>query len=268
VRIAMRRGLIILLFVLLVVVSCSSCEPQDGNAKPVNESDIGNVLTKEINTEERQINPSQVIHHTRFKTEPLTNQQFAMLSRSIKNVRLDNKDVWFVRVLYNSRRHLTAKIYFMPDFASNRLRKGKYIYYRLADLALEDLKIGDLKPSEYLEYIQVSLKEEPFTAQVEIPPQNSMLPFSVSESFTDQEVVEIVDFIRSGPKMLSAKPNVTYLPVNVKRNLPIMTIIREGEVIKVRTGTQEHGIAGMGQVLEIRKTDQVYELTEISEWLS
>jgi hypothetical protein len=252
--------------VLLVVVSCSSYEPQDGNIKPVDESDIGNVLITEINTEERQIKPSQLIYHTRFKTEPLTSQQFTLLSRSIKNVRLDNKDVWFVRVLYNRYRQLTAKIYFMPDVTSNRVRKGKYIYFRLEDLALEDLKIGDLMPSEYMEYIQVSLKEEPFTAQVEIPPQNSMLPFSVSESFTEQEVVEIVDFIRSGPKMLSAKQNVTYSPV--KGNLPIMTITREEEVIKARTGTQEYGIAGIGQVLEIRKTDQGYEPTEILEWVS
>jgi len=262
----MSRRFIILWFVPLVIASCASEKTQDRNVKQDIEPDNGTALTKNFKAEDSYTSSSKIIYHTRLKPDPLTKRQIGMLSKSIKNVRLDKKDVWFVRVLYNRNRHLKAKIYFMPETTSKRTRKGKYIYCRLVDLALLDLKINDLKPPEYMEYIQVSLKDKPFTAQVEIPPQNSMLPFSVSESFTDQEVVEIVDFIRSGPKILSTKPNVMYFPV--ERDTPIMTIIKEGEVIKVRTGTKEHGIAGMGQVLEIRKTEQGYELTDVIEWLS
>jgi hypothetical protein len=239
---------------------------QDGNVEPDMETDKGGVLAKDTNAEESFISPSQVIYHTRLTTEPLTRRQFGMLSKSIKNVRLDNKDVWFVRILCNLHPHLNAKIYFMPDTTSKRTRKGKYTYFRLIDLALLDLKVEDLKPPECLEYIQVSLKDKTFTAQVAIPPQNSMLPFSVSENFTDQEIVEIVDFIRTRPMNTRRKTGRLYF--QVKRNLPIMTIIKEGEVIKVRTGTQEHGLAGRGQVLEIRKTDQGYELTDVTEWVS
>ncbi len=93
-----------------------------------------------------------------------------------------------------------------------------------------------------------------------------MLPFSISESFADKEVVEIVDFIRTRPIKTRRKPG--QLDFHVDRDPPIMTITKEVEVIKVRTGTQEHGPADRGQVLEVTKTDQGYELMHVIEWVS
>jgi hypothetical protein len=247
---------------MFVVVSCVREQSKDESVKPNIEAEKECTITQDITPEENYIKPSQVIYHTRLKPEPLKNQQYTILSKFVDGTTLHKKDIWFVRVLYNRNNDLSAKIYFMPEVTSRRIRNGKYIHYGLTDWELEyAYALKGLKP-EYCEYCQVSLKEKPFTAQAEIPPQNSMLPFAAPKDFSKQEIVEIVDFIRSAPKV---KLETIF---RLRWNLPIMTIIREEEVIKVITGTQEGGESGIGQFIMIRKTDEGYVVNEVVEWLS
>lgn len=263
----MSRILFILSCVMVFVASCVREQSQNTSVKPNIEYDNEYVITQDIITEKDYIKPSQLIYHPILNPDPLTSQQFSILSKFVDRTNLHKKDVWFVRVLYNRNNHLSAKIYFMPEVTSKRIRNGKYIHYGLTDWELlYALKEDRLKP-EYCEYCQVSLKDKLFTTQAEIPPQNSMLPFAAPKDFSKQEIVEIVDFIRSAPKVKSETGTYpSYF--HVRQNLPIMTITREGEIIKVITGTQESGIAGIGQFIMIRKTDEGYVVNEVVEWLS
>jgi hypothetical protein len=216
------------------------------------------------------IEPSQVIYHPRLNPESLTQRQLQMLTASVNQEMLTEKKVWFVRVLYNRNERLTTVIYFMPALVSKRIRKGEYVYYQYDPrlMAIAQQMGKELEP-ECHEYYQVSPKGKPFTIQASIPSLNSMLPFRVPKSFLEQEVVEIVDFIRSAPKEKSkTERGLVYFVSEVDQSLPIMTIRKEGEIIKVRTGTQEDGLAGSGQFLDIKKTEEGYELVEIGEWVS
>lgn len=263
----MNRILLILLCALLVAASCARKQPGDTRLNIGVTPDKEGVLKQDLTAQEIRIMPSQVIYHPRFKPEPLTNEQSAILSRRIDSTKLDRKEVWFVRVLYNRNKDLTAKIYFMPEATSDRTRKGKYIYHRLVDFESVGKLTEEAPTPEYFEYYQVSPKQNTFGAEAAIPPQNSMLPFAAPEGFSEQEVVKIVDFVRSAPKVkLKTRPGLIYL--QIRQNLPIMTIKRQGQIIEVKTGTQEGGLSGRGQFLEIQKTHEGYELIGVQEWVS
>lgn len=262
----MRKTLFILLCVMIVTASCVREQSQDASVKPNIETDKECVITQNITTEKNYIKPSQVIYHTRLDPEPLTNKQLAWLSKYIKRARLDQKEIWFVRVILNRNQYLNAVIYFIPDITSSRIRKGKYIHCKHNPRLVSKLGEETLK-FEAREYCQVSLKEKPFTPQIEIPPQNSLLPFAVPKDFSEQEIVDIVDFILSAPKE-KAKTCINLIYAGIFQNLPIIRIKREGEIIRVKTGTQEHGIAGSGLILEIRKTGEDYELIMTTVWVS
>lgn len=262
----MRRTLFILLCVMFVVVSCTIEQSKDESVKPDIVAEKECTITQDITLQEYYIKPSQVIYHTRLDPEPLTSKQLALLSKYIKRARLDKKEIWFVRVILNRNQYLNAVIYFIPDTTSSRIRKGKYIHCRHNPRLVSKLGEETLR-FEAQEYCQVSLKEKPFTSQIEIPPQNSLLPFAVPKDFSEKEIVDIVDFILSAPKE-KAKTGINFIYAGIFKNLPIMRITREGEIIRVKTGTQEHGIAGGGLILEIRKTGEDYELIMATVWVS
>ena len=223
-------------------------------------------------TQTGRIEPSQVIYHTRLNREPLTRSQLQMLIAGIDQEPFIGKDVWFVRVIANHRAQLKAIIYFIPDIVSERIRKGDYAYYEfdpeLTTIARQMGREVNLKAKRG-KYCQVSPKTQPFTTQTSIPSQDSMLPFPAPHGFLEHEIAEIVDFLRSAPKeRTKTEFGVFYVESGIDLSLPITRIAEEGEIIKVRTGTQEGPLAGMGQYLEIKKTPEGYELIRVGEWVS
>ncbi len=252
---------------------------------------VDDLLGKKLPT----IEHSRVVYHKRLDPAMLTDEQLGGISDYLCLTDFDIKDVWFVNVIYNNNSILKTVVYFLPEANDKRIWNGKYIHYgsyqrsRRSKLTREQVK------PHYYEYIQVAAKEKISGGQVGIPTQANLYPFPTPQGFTEDEIVGIVDFIRSDPNEIMIAPRKSimhedpkkekitafkdsveaYITVTtmismqpIERDLPIKDISRNGDIIEVETGVQEGPLAGYGQVLEIRKTDVGYELISVGMWVS
>lgn len=232
------------------------------------ETEEVNILSYYAAPEQPCIESSQVIYHERLDPEELNNSQLELLSRFVCSTKPNN--VWFVRVLYNYEEILTSTIYFLPDRSSKRIRKGKAVRYysyrytvpkKYLDIFEIDRKEA-IKP-DYYEYTVV-LPESSSSPAEQIPAADHLLPFTVSGRISDQEVTEIVDFIRSGMKKKLLPGEKSY---RIDHKLPIMSITKEGSIIIIRTGTQESGKAGSGEIIHLQKTREGYKIIKQEIWV-
>ena len=164
------------------------------------------------------IDESRVVYHTRFAPNELGGEELAELGDFVERMDLTAEDVWFVRVLWNGKDILTVDIYFWPESASGRIRRGKWVRYNSSSwLSRKEFKgirgmpEFELPPVDLDEYVQVSLKDAPFGDEIEIPWEAKMVPFRAPEGFSEEEIVEIVDFVRSGPT-LKTEPKEGFRP--------------------------------------------------------
>ncbi len=136
---------------------------------------------------------------------------------------------------------------------------------------LEAQTTAPAEPPSLPEYWQVSRADHPFGDELEIP-RGQLLPFPAPEevgSFTEEEVIEIVDFARTRPHAPREGPNVISVPERLSGSLPVHEIKRDGGVIEVWTGAQEDFLAGSGEILRCRKKDDgSFEVLSISQWVS
>jgi len=123
-------------------------------------------------------------------------------------------------------------------------------------------------------YWQVSRSDQPFREELTVPDE-SLLPFAVPEGFTEEEVIEIVDFLRSGPSEepdgsnASGYPRTLGFPQRLDGAQPIHSIERRDGVIEVRTGVQQDMLAGQGEILRCRKRDDgTFEVLSLGMWIS
>ena len=72
------------------------------------------------------------------------------------------------------------------------------------------------------EYVQVSLKERPFGGDLGTP-KGTLLPLRAPQGFTDEEIIEIVDFIRTNPEGVK-RPNSVLHPERFNGSAPIIEI--------------------------------------------
>lgn len=220
------------------------------------------------------IEPSRIIYHNTLDPAPLTKNQLDELSKFVCDTKPNN--VWFVRVLYNRQKILRAEIFFLPDTSSSRIMKGKSAYYDSQFLLFPKAHLDEQKANyylkslrpEYYEYVQV-LPEFYSPVPGDIPFNDYLLPFSVSGDFSDQEIIEIVDFMRSIPTLKrDSKEGRLVYPEKINSQLPIRFIERKNGQIEVMTGTLEGPESGSGECLMIKKSDGGYELISIGMWMS
>ncbi|MHC4881409.1 MAG: hypothetical protein ACYTFX_02240 [Planctomycetota bacterium] len=258
----MNRLFVIAACVMVFFTSCTNKEYQ--------EQEMVNTLTLHPTPQETCIQNKQIIYHRTLNPEPLNQEQLKILSAFVCDTKPNY--VWFVRVLYNRQNMLRADIYFLPDYSLGRLRKGKVAYYdsffglTLPKRLLEEQGFdpNEVPKPEYHEYVDV-LPEYYSPSLGQIPYTDYLMPFSVSDDFTDQEIIEIVDFIRS---YSAENLNPYEESLHIDTDLPIMSITKKGENIKVGTGTREGPEAGMGQEIHLQKTDDGYEIKNVILWVS
>lgn len=222
------------------------------------------------------IDSSQIIYYDLLPVEVVDQEQLQLLSNYVCESKPN--DVWFIRVLHNKEGDCWTHIYFLPDESTERIRKGKMTFYNSSPLfssivvpkedaasyRFEELK-QKLRP-EYHDYIQVL----PPYANASCPPgisrRDSLLPFPKPEGFSDQEVIEILDFLRSEME----KEKLAYgMPLELLLvEEPIMSIHRENDIIVIRTGTQSDFLAGTGRTFHLRKTEDDYEIVGETCWIS
>ena len=162
--------------------------------------------------------------------------------------------IWFIRVhdshiMKEAGWTCLATVYFTPHVRTGRIRKGRAAYVQVfpamtaeafrrkmlerVEKDSEDLRraIERMEPpkkettASLGDYCQVSIKEKPFGRKLGVP-EGTLLPFGAPEGFTDEEIVEIVDFVRTNPGM-EHKPNA--IPGRLDGSKPILFIKRGNE---------------------------------------
>jgi hypothetical protein len=221
-------------------------------------------------------------HHLPPGDPPLSAEQLQTILQRAQARCPEGQRVWFIHALANwdmgERREASVEVFFTPETQTARLRKGRFIRYvdRSPELmaAVEALlrewdggTTAPRAPEPLPEYWQVSRPDHPFTGQPGLP-RGSLIPFPAPEGFTEDEVIEIVDFVRSKPRQRQERGTIA-VPGSLDTSLPIHRMLRDGDIIEVWTGVQEDMLAGAGEILRCRKkADGGFEVISIGRWYS
>ena len=120
-------------------------------------------------------------------------------------------------------------------------------------------------------YYQISQADEPFDKKLEVP-NGSMLPFDAPEGFSADEVIDIVDFVRSNPTYTpppsKEHPNSFRLPTQCDGSDPILAIRKKDDIIEVRTGTTQGPLSGLGQFVQLVNEGEDFKVISIGMWVS
>ena len=111
----------------------------------------------------------------------------------VARIRVGRTDWWRVKQALSHPviMYWSADVYFTPDANAGRVRKGKAV----------NLKSDELQPklalaADQYDYIMVSSSDAPFGKEL-VTPAKKLLPFAQPEGFSDEEIVELIDFARS-----------------------------------------------------------------------
>jgi len=117
--------------------------------------------------------------------------------------------VWYIQVSKNTKSPIDGNpywkvtLYFTPETATKRLRKGKGICVSSDFVA----KAALLAPSKTpYDYVMVSLPDDPFGNDL-LTPSTAVWPFARPSGFTDEEIIEVVDFARFKQLLEVPPPN-------------------------------------------------------------
>jgi hypothetical protein len=186
--------------------------------------------------------------------------------------------IWYIWVRGNHRDgelgyDCVATVYFTPEVRGARLRKGHCCYTTTVSPGfsahLRSLGVSFEGPGATGvpgEYWQISLQAQPFGEEFAVP-EGALLPFAPPTEFTEAEVIEIIDFVRTGPGP-SYRPEEVPLVRRFDGAQPICWIRRDGTIIEVHSGTIQWPRSGGGEYVRIKKTDQGFLVVEAGRWVS
>jgi hypothetical protein len=221
-----------------------------------------------------------VVYYLRFDHPPLTAGQLDRILARAAPLCPAGQRAWFVYVTANWERQgrllARAVVYFTPAWQTPRLRKGQYV---LIDEKWADLVAGvserlssarperDASREETPEYWQVSLRDQVFGAELETP-HGSRLPFHKPDGFTEEEIVELVDFLRTSPRQRQEANSITS-PKQFHGFRPIWSFSGDDGVIEVQNGAVQGMSAGHGELLRCKRNDDgTFQVLGIGEWYS
>ena len=219
-----------------------------------------------------------VVYYLRFENQPpLTSAQVERLLALTDPDCPRGQRVWFIYVTANWEREgrllAHACVYFTPESRGPRLRKGRC---RPVDEGLLDLfrDLSDLtevlEPARSLpmteEYWQVSRADRPFGGHLDTPGLDE-LPFPAPCDFTEDEVVRLVDFVRTNPAQPINDSGAIWVTSRLDVSVPVYSISRCGSRVEVRTGAIQGLCAGHGEMLEcIEEEDGTFRVLGIGRW--
>ncbi len=175
-----------------------------------------------------------IIHWPRENILPLSPQQVEDIKSIVQ--RETRRDTWFIFVLDNAedlhplRRHC-LEAYAVPDCQSARIRRGSGVYI------WEGLLGPDIRPFSYAYVCETA---EAFPADLAPPGDLTRFPFKVRGDISDEEIIEVVQFIRLGPSVPKWIPCTPlsdirrfFIPDRVEDPAAsIQVVSRKGEVIE------------------------------------
>jgi hypothetical protein len=183
------------------------------------------------------------------------------------------KEIWFIYVPLNKKMsrydvdvyNYRVVVYCKPDQQSARVRRGAAVYAGLSGRVLPPI----VHPFSYAHLCET---DAGFFSDLGVPNDLDRLPLKVSGDISDEDIIEVVRFIRSSP---SAPERLIYGPDGRTRRFYIPNgvldpaasldgIRREGDEISVyMAGPQSH----TSQAYRCRKIGSTWMLVKTESWV-
>jgi len=215
-----------------------------------------------------------VVYDATSPPEPLTPEQWERILKVAKEHCPKGRSIWFLWVHSNNRaydgrvQHWTS-VYYSPEKQTARLRRGSCLPTGGWVPARE-------QPPIRSEYCQVSLPSEAFGDKLSAP-QGLLLPFPAPEGFSDDEIVDVVDFVRSlwsrgktaddgsrvySDEKVSEGGTVTGTRIRFGRGDSILSMTRDGEVVTISVGSCQGPLAALYTVIRCVKSEGGYKVID------
>ncbi len=226
-----------------------------------------------------------IVYNFRFEHPQLTSDQVERILAWAAPSCPPGQRVWFIYATANwpdeEGRSAMACVYFTPQRQTGRVREGRHAWYdegrarlveKFRDSGLFDEENDGPAWLKLPEYCQVSDPHRPFTDALEIP-DLKLMPFDQPDGLSEEELVALVDFVRTGPGLpvewmdRDGREFIRVGPARFDSAAPIWKIRREGDVFRVRNGAVQAILAGRGQFLECRRMpDGTFEVLSLGMW--
>ena len=207
-----------------------------------------------------------VVYDEALKPARLSDEQKEEILNDVTPLCPEGQDIWFIRVHDNNREfsgnlEYDVTVYFTPDVTTPRLRKGERVAFWSWWWSEDPAAKGRLLPKLVGTYYQVSPRGEPFGQGLEVP-SKTLMPYPLRTELPDEEVIEIVDFVRTSP----ADDKWGYA---FDGSAPILGIEKRDDVIEV-TSWDWVGVtvAGAGQIIRLKKTPEGLKVLDIARLVS
>ena len=244
-----------------------------GGRREPSDSVAGNAGTIAGTKPASRVEDVPVVYQPEAKYLKLSGEQKEKVMSVARGIAPKGKDVWFIYfwVFYDNKEEESAgrvTVYFAPEDGSKRLRRGEAVTLKLREL--DEVAKGGDEETETFDYCQVAEPGESSKGELRAPDAPSLKPFAAPEGFTDEELVGIVGFVRSGPEdKEELEGGGERYGGRVQGRSPITSISRDEKgIIVVCTGTQLAPLAGAGQEIRIQKSGNGYRLVGLSNWIS
>lgn len=177
-----------------------------------------------------------------------------------------------------AQRDYRAIVYFAPEAAEGRFRRGKTAQLWSpgleAQIALARQRLADEAPEPndkpqqlFQTWCQVAPPDRPFAAEVDLL-NPSLLPFVLPRGLTPQEIIEVVDFARTGPSTLADPSKEPWANLTFDGREAILDIRRDEKgVYEVRTTRPVKAGGAAGQILRCRVKNGRFEVVDILAWV-
>lgn len=226
-----------------------------------------------------------VIYDTRLQSVPLSDAQINWITEEARRVAPKNNGIWFALVHHSyvsdkNESSWNATVFYRPTTTTARIRKGQCLYLRSEFKRLNEAIAAIAtqpqaqEPSPLADYVQVSLRDAPFGRTFE-PPPYQLWPFPLPEGFSDDELVDLVDFARTSPRVPEQRKempnggfsiNLGGIPFDGAE--PIYSIcLLEGGIVEVRSGAAQDMLAGAGRSMKCVKRDGKWIVLETGLWM-
>lgn len=166
---------------------------------------------------------------------------------------------------------MRVSAYLKPFVATPRLRRGHMVFFFDVKRPRQETRSWSLGGDKH-RYAQVSASNKPFTTEF-VFPSPADKPFLVTGNIRDEDLVALVDFIRSYPQqprrtdvMPDGRIRSTWtMPDCVHGGYPILSVKeKEGGSFEIHTERCE----GAGQAVRVKLQNGKWKLLSVSNWYS
>lgn len=203
-----------------------------------------------------------IVYDERLSPNSLSQTQIDDILQYAEPLTPAGRRVWYIHVMHNFLRECQVLVYYTPDVVAGRIRKGKFVgCYPAFDEILKKLKDTSPRENECLgQYVQVSMADQPFGTELDAPTK-TLWPFHQPESFSDEDIIELVDLARKGV-------DNSDWSLNGSRNQPVYQILREDGKVMIMTGSSQGPLAGEGDVFTCIKREGRWVIISAGFWES